>query len=1216
MRRSFGSQGQPEAIDFMNSPRTARVLFVLLGALTLLLTASAVLRAVAPSWWQSKHVYRLDAQGSVAEASDFQAANRGQLKNMAVAAYEHFVEHLEPAGGPVLGGLGSMDGPPEENEPEGPDNRAGTGWRLMHLVSQWVEVDPATKKVLRRVMNGNVPLHPPEHADAWSPTGTGPRKRAESATPREDFAAINQGQLKATALPFYDRLIELYRKPDGTYFPEGAYPKAWTDYADETQHYSVANIGQMKRVFSFDLEADADGDELTDLEELKWNAANSPLGSALPLNPRKGDSDGDGLTDAEEIALGTNPGVADTDGDGKDDGVDPNPLDSRIRANIPLKNYAAISLNGPLLSGAGELTHISLDDTCKAGLLFKLADPSEGPSNSEFRYRSFSWSAGQITQKYTLYDPPDLATAKNDPTFFRDYTITGVASDGLFAGWLEHRYPLEEWWIRGFVNGASYKEIPVPDEKIKHGPAKHDNRYRENTTVSPPLLETLDIALRITHVSPAGRFAGYYSTVPPEAPDGGYLWPIERGIHIGDITESFANPVPAFFEEDWEVVNAVSDGFSVTAREPNNSEYNQLVIGRPIAAYGELDPPSSGGSQLKAHAVAVNNKHQVIGTYTVFSGAMPSGHSGAFYFSDGQSCDLLALLDVPAAVQGEGTDDYEKFRDQIRNIQPKAISNAALPAAPGVPSFGGISHDIGLPHYITFTADLAIPDPGNPANNSIWAPSQPFLLELDRGDGNPQNWRYRLYQPKMNDGSIGTWPGNVNKFGAVAAITSQGPKLAFPFEIMEVISNQIDGNECNKLPTAYYDGEPNNPMLMAGQVGIVASINVRAQVASNLGEICRVGIRRFDPQNPAHTFPILRSTLLNPYPDASELRFPAEDGHETYELVAGLDVNGNSELDSPEAIIKFEKTPRTDKNGKRATKHLNYIDKLIVVTRNDALEARGTLDEAAFIGQFGAEFAHRFLYTFVYGAANTPGPNVDLNAKIRATTPGLTHKVGAKWDNNNDEDTTRRYLFGNDSDVMAHLRSSNALRTCVSSAIRKKLEELMDPALTPNTVLNGGVPAFRSEEIPYEESFPLLETEKDRPGFNELGLGFGKVTLKGTVNITYTRVLPPNHIQERLPRRIVVIDQRVTCSFDDVYDFAIGTNGYPADVLAKAGARLQAGYATYSEGICNLLNDSRPDPSFPWHYSNLGQVYFTRTQVDTGVVTFPVDNRPEYRAFP
>ena len=70
------------------------------------------------------------------EPRDFAAANQGQLKNLAVTAYEHLVDSLEGPG--IFGGIGSMAPPPNGSEPEGPNNRAGTGWRLTHLVGQWV----------------------------------------------------------------------------------------------------------------------------------------------------------------------------------------------------------------------------------------------------------------------------------------------------------------------------------------------------------------------------------------------------------------------------------------------------------------------------------------------------------------------------------------------------------------------------------------------------------------------------------------------------------------------------------------------------------------------------------------------------------------------------------------------------------------------------------------------------------------------------------------------------------------------------------------------------------------------------------------------------------------------------------------------------------------------------------------------------------------------
>lgn len=133
----------------------------------------------------------------------------------------------------------------------------------MKQASQWVVVDfnPAdgtgTGKIFRRVMNGTVPAEPEE----YSITGTGPRKLAAAGTTQKDFSAINQGQLKAVAKPFYDRLAELFAA-------FGGYAKPWTDATADDTSFAVASIGQLKNVFACNRDSDSDG--MTDLFELTW----------------------------------------------------------------------------------------------------------------------------------------------------------------------------------------------------------------------------------------------------------------------------------------------------------------------------------------------------------------------------------------------------------------------------------------------------------------------------------------------------------------------------------------------------------------------------------------------------------------------------------------------------------------------------------------------------------------------------------------------------------------------------------------------------------------------------------------------------------------------------------------------------------------------------------------------------------------------------------
>ena len=61
----------------------------------------------------------------------------------------------------------------------------------------------------------------------------------------DDYAAVNLGQLKAVAQPIYDQLI-------ATGYANG-YP--WTGASTSADDYALANIGQAKNLFSFDLSA-------------------------------------------------------------------------------------------------------------------------------------------------------------------------------------------------------------------------------------------------------------------------------------------------------------------------------------------------------------------------------------------------------------------------------------------------------------------------------------------------------------------------------------------------------------------------------------------------------------------------------------------------------------------------------------------------------------------------------------------------------------------------------------------------------------------------------------------------------------------------------------------------------------------------------------------------------------------------------------------------
>lgn len=233
-----------------NSRKSTRagILLPAVGALaTCLLT---FVLAEIPAWWNDRGLVKKDGAGLAVEASDFAAANQGQLKNVAIAAYEEFLAGI-PA---ELGGIGPVVPPPNPGQPEGPANRASPGWRIRHMISQWVVLN--TNGTVQRDINGK-------------------RVLAAGANAQKDFAAITQGQLKAVAAPFYARLAELFWSYNSgtpqTSPLDPAWAKPWTAAPDDDNHHAIANLGQLKRVFSLDLHSDADGDGVSTINELLFN---------------------------------------------------------------------------------------------------------------------------------------------------------------------------------------------------------------------------------------------------------------------------------------------------------------------------------------------------------------------------------------------------------------------------------------------------------------------------------------------------------------------------------------------------------------------------------------------------------------------------------------------------------------------------------------------------------------------------------------------------------------------------------------------------------------------------------------------------------------------------------------------------------------------------------------------------------------------------------
>jgi hypothetical protein len=134
-----------------------------------------------------------------------------------------------------------------------------------------------------------------------------------------NYYALNIGQLKYVASLFYNRLWELPTGsviwPTGMTFlgGEGKYP--WSDLPEPTasnydaeieKNYEVANIGQLKYLFSWRLnalnseESDSDGDGIADSWEMKYFGNLTTANGTSCYN-------GDGKTDLQKYQDGEDP---------------------------------------------------------------------------------------------------------------------------------------------------------------------------------------------------------------------------------------------------------------------------------------------------------------------------------------------------------------------------------------------------------------------------------------------------------------------------------------------------------------------------------------------------------------------------------------------------------------------------------------------------------------------------------------------------------------------------------------------------------------------------------------------------------------------------------------------------------------------------------------------------------------------------------------------
>ncbi len=400
--------------------------------------------------------------------------------------------------------------------------------------------------------------------------------------------------------------------------------------------------------------------------------------------------------------------------------------------------------------------------------------------------------------------------------------------------------------------------------------------------------------------------------------------------------------------------------------------------------------------------------------------------------------------------------------------------------------------------------------------------------------------------------------------------------MLFPADIKEVISDQIAGNEANKLPTRYYRHEANNPMLMATRTKQDARLAIKMDVPANLAPRFYVGVRQQGKRA------IISSAPSVPAPGKTLLGFTALNGSKTYEIVAGYDMNANGKLDPADVSIIFQKTPRTNEDGtpysvakgEKGDPDFVSIDRVIVVSEDDFIEARTS---TFGYGILLTDTANRLLLSFAGGYRMTKvlksgGSGAEVacvtepDILIKSNEKGLSHPLGERWKPTN-EHTTYRTIITSDALLASTARKTNALNTLYKNTIAKK--ENQDHLWTTATsnLLTAALPIPLNDEISFQNT--------DR--YSDAHLSLGKCSFSGKLEVRY-----------RVVTGVLEIEKiKVTGQIDDIYDFGWGSKvpGFLGNVFnLRNPTRVQAGHASLAK--------------VP--FGNSGKVFFTRVMIDSG----------------
>jgi hypothetical protein len=437
-----------------------------------------------------------------------------------------------------------------------------------------------------------------------------------------------------------------------------------------------------------------------------------------------------------------------------------------------------------------------------------------------------------------------------------------------------------------------------------------------------------------------------------------------------------------------------------------------------------------------------------------------------------------------------------------------------------------------------------------------------FLISATPATGSAPFVAVNGFDPTTNTlGSIGHILGTPARIYN-AAYTNYRAIIA-PIILEKVISDQIAGNEANQLPTRAFGGQPNNPMVTGTRTGNEARFRIRADVWPTIAPKVLIAARDVAATT------ILGSTPIIPLPLLTDLIFTAADGSRLYEIVAGVDENGNGTLETGEVKTIFQKTPKVKTDGTPFTGSVAFLDKIRIVTVNDygaaraATESYGGLTYSVFLPN-----AAKLISAFATGSKSIPGTSpttfgnfITANGIGTPAALGLSLPLGATWNNSN-EASTHLFDFPDGSDLSDRIKSSETLKLLIRRIISSHKSELLGFAQT----------GFWITHILFDVEDENVDFKEDGT-VNDLALSFGKCRFRGNLEVEM------NGATDSFAVRYI----KLSGTFTDLYDFS-----WPGGAVKLAGVTIDVGNATKTQaGHATLTSVIHPDA---------GRVFYTRVQ--------------------